>query len=150
MKNIFSFIVLLHFCANSLVAQDSASMRSGTNNLMELKEKSFDFGNILQGRPVSHEFEIINKGIDTLRLENVQASCGCTTPVWTKEPVAPNGSTKIKVGYNSVAEGSFEKSVSVFYNGNQVKSILIRGNVYKSPATPAPVNTSIGLLKQIN
>lgn len=148
MKNIFLFLVLISL-QNSLFAQDSTAM-SQQGNILELKEKSFDFGSILQGRPVSHEFVLFNKGTDTLKMENVQASCGCTTPVWSKEPVAPNGSTVIKVGYNALAEGAFEKSVNIFFNGNQVKSVIIKGNVYKSTATSAPLNASIGFLKQIN
>lgn len=149
MKNIFSFLVLVIFCSTAVFSQNTA-VEKPAGATAELKEKAFDFGNILQGRPASHEFQVINTGKDTLRLENVQASCGCTTPVWKKDPVAPGGSTTVTVGYNSAAEGTFEKSVNIFYNGNQVKSLVIKGNVYKSPATPVPVNTSIGMLKQIN
>lgn len=118
--------------------------------MLTLKESMYDFGKILQGRPVTHEFEVINTGNDTLRIENVQASCGCTTPVWKKGPVAPAASTKIMVGYNAAEEGSFEKSVNIFYNNNQVRSLVIKGNVYKSPATSAPLNPSIVLLNRIN
>ncbi|MBC8033618.1 MAG: DUF1573 domain-containing protein [Chitinophagaceae bacterium] len=149
MKNIFLVLMLLIVSCAGVLAQGTAVVKE-PGNILELKEKSFDFGTILQGRPVSHEFEIVNNGSDTLKLEDVQASCGCTTPIWGKDPVLPNGTTRIKVGYNAAAEGSFEKTVSIVYNGNQVKTVIIKGNVYKAPATPAPVNTSIGLLKQAN
>ncbi len=113
-----------------------------------LAEKSYDFGKIPQGRPVTHDFFFTNSGTDSLRLDQVHATCGCTTPVWKKDPVAPNNSAKITVGYNSAAEGPFEKTVTIHYNGNKTKSIVIKGDVTKAPVTSAPVNSSIQLLKQ--
>lgn len=121
-----------------------------TRELLALKQATYDFGQIQHGRPVTHEFEIANNAADTLKIENVQASCGCTTPVWNKEPLAPGKSAKINVGFNALAEGPFEKLVTIFYNGGQTKSLTIKGQVYKSPATSAPVNTSVELLKQTN
>jgi hypothetical protein len=149
MKRLFTVL------AFALIAIASNAQGTQTNNktaadMLLLKETSFDFGKIPQGRPVTHEFEIVNTSSDTLKLENVQASCGCTTPVWKKDPVAPATSTKINVGYNAMAEGSFEKVVTIYYNGGQMKTLTIKGNVYKTPATSAPQNASIELLKQTN
>jgi hypothetical protein len=93
---------------------------------------------------------VVNTSSDSLKLENVQASCGCTTPIWKKDPVAPGASTTITVGYNAAAEGNFEKTVSIYYNGGQMKILNIKGNVYKLPATSAPANSSIELLKKSN
>ncbi|RYF99841.1 MAG: DUF1573 domain-containing protein, partial [Chitinophagaceae bacterium] len=81
---------------------------------------------------------------------NVQASCGCTTPEWSKEPVEAGATSTIKVGYNAAAEGQFSKTVTIFFNGNQMKTLVISGTVYKTPATSAPANASISLLKQTN
>jgi len=149
MKRLFTIL------AFACIAVTSKAQGTQTNNktaadMLLLKETSFDFGKIPQGRPVTHEFEIVNTSADTLKLENVQASCGCTTPVWKKDPVAPANSTKINVGYNAMAEGSFEKVVTIYYNGGQMKTLTIKGNVYKTPATSAPQNASIELLKQTN
>ena len=46
---------------------------------------------------------------EDLKLDNVQASCGCTTPEWSKDPIAAGATAKIKVGYNAAAENYFEK-----------------------------------------
>jgi hypothetical protein len=46
----------------------------------------------------------------------VQASCGCTTPAWTKEPVMPGGQGFIKATYNAAAAGAFNKTVTVTAN----------------------------------
>lgn len=131
-------------------AQSLAPAKGAENEALQLKQPSFDFGKIQQGRPVTHLFEIQNAGTEPLRIENVQASCGCTTPEWSYDPVKAGGTTTIKVGYNSAAEGPFTKTVTIFYNGNKTKILTITGTVFKAAATSAPVNASISLLKQIN
>lgn len=117
---------------------------------IQLKESSFDFGRIPQGKPVTHVFKVTNTGSAPLVLEDVQASCGCTTPEWSKEPIAPGATAEIKVGYNAAAEGSFEKSINIIYQQGQMKMITIKGAVWKTPDQPAPKNQSIALLKNVN
>jgi hypothetical protein len=115
--------------------------------VVQLKETSYDFGKIQQGRPVTHNFELVNIGKEPLMLENVQASCGCTTPEWSKDAIQPGATTIIKVGYNAAAEGMFHKTITITYNNHQFKTLNITGTVFKGPATSAPVNASLSLLK---
>jgi hypothetical protein len=117
---------------------------------LQAKEMSYDFGKIPQGKPVTHVFTVINTGKESLVLENVQASCGCTTPEWSKDPIAAGASSEIRVGYNAAAEGTFNKSISIFYNRGQVKTIQIKGEVWKTPEQSAPKNNSLSLLKNAN
>lgn len=124
----------------------SSSMKAG-KAVLQLKEESFDFGKIRQGRPVTHDFEVINKSDVPLVIDNVQASCGCTSPEWSSEPVAPGGSSIVKVGFNAGAQGHFSKTITVHYNGGQVETIGISGEVYPAPTTSAPLNSSLSLLK---
>jgi len=116
--------------------------------LLVLKETEFNFGKIPQGKPVNHIFFVDNKGKDSLRIANVQASCGCTTPSWEKDKaIAPGASTQITVGYNAAAEGAFTKFITITYNGTQSKQITITGEVWKTPSTSAPENKSLNDLK---
>ena len=151
MKNLLLLLVLIS-ASVALSAQATSNTTAAVPAASDitLKESSFDFGKIAQGKPVFHVFEIVNTGKEPLKLENVQTSCGCTTPEWSTEPVAPGESTSVKVGYNAAAEGVFTKSITIVYNGNQTKTLLITGNVYKGPATSAPLNPSISLLRQKN
>ena len=115
---------------------------------MVLKEAEFDFGKIPQGKPVTHIFELINKGKDSLKIINVQASCGCTTPEWDRDKaIAPGGTAKITVGYNAASEGPFTKPVTITYNGTETKQLFIKGEVWKTPAASAPENKNLGDLK---
>ena len=138
------------FCFAVSQAQTGSVTRPAIVETLELNEKTFDFGKIQQNRPVTHIFQITNKGKEPLKLDNVQASCGCTTPEWSHDPIQPGTSATIKVGYNAASEGPFSKSIAIQYNGSQNATIIISGTVYKGPESSAPLNSSITLLKQTN
>jgi len=119
-----------------------------TEDALTLKEPEFNFGKIPQGKPVTHVFEVMNSGKDSLHIVNVQASCGCTTPAWDKEKVpAPGEKIDITVGYNAASEGPFSKQITITYNGTQSKQLVIKGEVWKTPATSAPENKELKNLK---
>jgi hypothetical protein len=117
--------------------------------VLETRKSVFDFGSIPQGRPVFHVFLLENPSLKPVLIDNVQASCGCTTPEWSKEPVAPGAKSEVKVGFNAAAEGSFEKTIQVFYAGGQQIVLTIKGNVWKTPDQPAPPNRIVSALKTV-
>lgn len=117
-------------------------------DMLQVKDNSHNFGKIPQGRPAVYTFEVANTGSTPLMLDNVQASCGCTTPEWDHNAIAPGATTKIKVGYNAYADGPFTKTVTIVYNTNMTKTLTISGEVYKAPQTSAPENASLQILKQ--
>jgi Protein of unknown function (DUF1573) len=116
--------------------------------VLALKETSFDFGKIPQGKPVTHIFTVTNTGKMAFKLDNVQASCGCTTPQWDKEKMIEAGkSMDITVGYNAAAAGPFTKPVTITYNNGQSKVLNISGEVWATPAASAPANDAVNELK---
>lgn len=115
---------------------------------LKFKETEFDFGKIPQGKPVTHTFEFVNTGKTALSLENVQASCGCTTPEWNKNVIQPGGVSKIVVGYNAAAEGEFAKPVTVTYGEGQFLQLIIKGDVWTTPASSAPENNALNQFKK--
>ena len=132
------------------VSAQTATPAAPVVEVLKLKENRYDFGKIQQNRPVTHVFELENTGNQPLKLDNVQASCGCTTPEWSRDLIPAGATTTIKVGYNAAAEGAFSKTITVHYNGKQTATMFISGTVYKGPATSAPINSSLSLLKQTN
>ncbi|MDA3852622.1 MAG: DUF1573 domain-containing protein [Bacteroidales bacterium] len=80
--------------------------------------KSHDFGEIKEADgPATYIFKFNNIGSEPLILKNVRASCGCTTPKWTKEPILPNGEGQLEVTYNPRNRpGSFRKTITVTTN----------------------------------
>ena len=150
MKQLLLSFFLLAFVFIGKAQTTVNSVPDAKADVLQLKEITHDFGKIPQGRPVTYVFEIVNTGTEPLRLENVQASCGCTTPEWTKDAIAPGAASQIKVGYNAHAEGRFMKNVTVFYGDKKNKVITISGEVYKTATASAPENSSIQTLKQTN
>ncbi len=161
MKKIFAFLFALCAMYFSIYAQQSATTTAPVpamttnvttatlpDNLLSLKETEFDFGKIPQGKPVTHIFEVTNKSNIPLKIANINASCGCTTPEWEKDKViAPGEQTKITVGYNAAAEGPFTKFITVSYNETQSKQITIKGEVWKTPGSSAPENKGLNDFK---
>lgn len=132
----------------TLSANDPAAAPVAPEEALTLKEMEFNFGKIPQGKPVTHIFEVQNKSTVPLKIANVQASCGCTTPEWEREKtVAPGESTKITVGYNAAAEGPFTKQITITYNGSAPKVVTIKGEVWKTPTASAPENKGLNDLK---
>ena len=110
-------------------------VRDSQGPVFKFKEQEWDFGNIAQGSPVTHIFEYSNSGKEPLIVSQATASCGCTTPVWTKEPVMLGKTGTIAVTFNAAREGSFAKTVTVLSNTGEPKYLIIKGNVM--PKTPA-------------
>lgn len=89
-----------------------------------------DYGTINQGDNGSREFELTNTGNAPLIISNATGSCGCTVPVWPKEPILPGQKSTIKVNYDTNRLGSFTKTVTVVSNAaNNTDVLQIKGNV---------------------
>lgn len=116
------------------------------------REKIHDFGNILeQDGPASFEFVVSNKSTRPVKIVNVQPSCGCTTPDWTKEPITVGGTGFIKASFDPRGRpGYFDKTLSVTTDWDGTPVVLrIKGNVI-NPETandPSQFSVAVGNLK---
>jgi hypothetical protein len=99
-------------------------------------EKVYNFGVIPENAgKVTHSFEFSNQGDAPLVIQQVIASCGCTTPVWPKEPIPPGGKSAIQVTYSTIDRpGTFNKTI-VIYNNSTFNPItlIIKGEVTQKP-----------------
>lgn len=123
----------------------------GQKAKIEFTTTSHNFGKISEtGGNAVFDFVFKNTGNVPLILTNVRAGCGCTTPEWSSEPIAPHATGVIKVSYNPLRRpGAFTKSVTVNSNAeNSVVSLTIRGVVERRPADPyAHYTYNVGGLK---
>ena len=84
---------------------------------LAFKNEVHDFGTLGEGPNAEHEFTFTNTGKDPIIINQVQASCGCTTPTWSKEPVLPGKEGSIDVEFHSAGKkGMQQKSVFVVAN----------------------------------
>lgn len=98
---------------------NSAEGEGNHGDLPSFKFEStlYDFGVIIQGEKVSYIYKFINSGGSDLVISNVKASCGCTIPTWSKEPIAPGGSGEIELVFDSSGKkGIQKKSLTVLAN----------------------------------
>ena len=117
--------------------------------VMKFETDAHDFGNVTEGTMATYEFKFKNTGNQPVVIANVQASCGCTTPDWTKTPVLPGKSGIIKAMYSSAGRpGVFNKTVTVTSNATEASKVLsIKGSVLtkdqvKPTLTPAQLAQS--------
>jgi hypothetical protein len=129
--------IILSICFGAIAsigfAQEKTTEAKPNPNAPQFKFENelFDFGEIAEGPQATHEFKFKNVGKEPLILSNVKASCGCTTPSWTKEPVLPGKDGSIAATYNTQGRpGPFSKAITITSNaGEATKVITIKGNV---------------------
>ena len=96
-------------------------------------KKLHDFGKIPQGEPVKCTFTFTNTGDGPIILTDVKPSCGCTTPLWPKEPIMPGQKAEIKAEFNAAADGVFDKTITVHSNvDGPAIELKLKGNVEKT------------------
>jgi hypothetical protein len=104
---------------------------SNAQGALKFKQEKHDFGTITEGTVATYSFEFTNTGKTPVVISNVQPSCGCTTPDWTREPIMPGKTGRVTASYNSAGRpGNFNKTVTVINNGEVSQIVLaIQGSV---------------------
>ena len=98
-------------------------------------EEEFSFGTIKQGESVTHEFEFVNNGNEPVIITSAAGSCGCTVPVWPKEPITKGQKSTIKVTFNSAGKmGLQDKTVTINSNAKQNPFVLHLKGTVEQPA----------------
>lgn len=107
-------------------------------------DKTFDAGFVKAGTPITHTFKLKNTGKDTIYIEAVKRTCGCTTTQIDKNKIPPNDTFLVTAkvstfGYN----GEISKSLYVFYKTSKGKKktlkLKIKATIYKNSETPTNV-----------
>ena len=134
MKKITPLLFVFFFAAalSALTAQEKPKI--------VFEKLEHNFGTFKESAGVqTYSFKFTNAGKVPLLLNNVVASCGCTTPKWTKEPVIPGGKGEIEVSYDPTSRiGSFAKTITVQSNAeNQGVVLTISGTVLERERTLA-------------
>lgn len=133
-KEMKKIVITLFVSLLSLMAYAGATIK--------FNETVHNFGSFPESAgKVSCDFEFTNTGNSPLVLQDVKASCGCTTPEWTKTPIAPGKKGVIKATYNATGRpGAFNKTITVKSNAGEIK-LIIKGEV--ETGKPAPVGEEL-------
>ncbi|XZF15532.1 DUF1573 domain-containing protein [Chitinophagaceae bacterium MMS25-I14] len=143
MKCLFVALLFLH---SSVQAQQFAPADTpGNGPIIYFKSTSYDAGTIPEGPVATVFYQFRNAGKKPLIIYNVQSPCGCLTPQYSKDPVLPGKSGKIKLTYSTTGRlGPFRKSVRVYCNDdmtskessffNGATELIIKGTVQPAAA----------------
>lgn len=130
MKKLFLAIMaasmLMAAChSNSGTTASNDAVATADKPVMKFEKETHDFGKIKTGDIVNYDFKFTNTGKSPLIITGASASCGCTTPVWPKEPVKPGESGVIKVTFDSKGKmGLQDKQILVTANTNPAQNIV--------------------------
>jgi hypothetical protein len=125
MKKFLVNLVVMTLFVNFAISQQKAPV-------MNFAKTKHDFGNLKQENgPASVRFTFVNTGGSPIVIKNVESSCGCTTPSWTKQPIVPGAKGYVDAVYDPRNRpGHFSKTVTVYSNAVNSPVVLnITGNV---------------------
>jgi hypothetical protein len=117
-------LLILSFAVSGaiIMAQPVLKVSAGEHDFGKFKEEA--------GKQ-KFDFVVMNTGDQPLVIQNIVASCGCTTPEWTKSPIPPKGTGKIAAIYDPANRpGVFNKTLSVYTNSKpEITVLVIKGEV---------------------
>lgn len=109
----------------NVAAAADRDAKAGEYPVMTFDEKSFDFGELVQGTPVEHIFKFKNTGTSNLVIVDAKSSCGCTVPTFTDKPVAPGETGELLVKFNGSGKNQVSKTVTITANTEAGKETLL-------------------------
>ena len=126
-------IVLAVMSCLALTGFAQEEVKDRNKGEMKFEHTRHNFGIFAQDTAiVTHEFVFTNVGKSPLIIHQASASCGCTVPEYTLEPIMPGEKGKITVTYNGKGRrpGVFRKSITIHNNGKQTPvRIYIEGEM---------------------
>ncbi len=121
-------IPLLAVLLASTTQAQTDTTHKDPNTFITVTNSDYDMGNIAFGKPLEYNVYIKNISSDTLVIQDVKVTCGCTTPKFkTADKIAPGKSTFIVLGFNGSAMGAFSRTADIVFTNGLVKQVSFKG-----------------------
>jgi len=122
-------------------AQDEVS-----GPVMSFESLTVDYGTIEQHGDPLRIAEFTNTGTEPLVISNARGSCGCTVPVWPKEPIMPGETSQIEIRYDTKRLGKINKTVTLTTNQEGEPIVLrVKGQINKAVEQESVPGNKTGL-----
>lgn len=135
--------VLVMMTAMGFAQEQQQEVKPRVKGEMKFEHTRHNFGVFaIDTAVVTHDFVFTNVGKAPLIIHQANASCGCTVPEYTLEPIMPGEKGKITVTYNGKGRrpGVFRKSITIHNNGKQTPlRLYIEGEMIGEEAPIKPV-----------
>mgnify|MGYP006072390085 CR=1 FL=1 len=109
---------------NNATAEEGAVVDEANAPKFEFEETVMQFGEISQGEKVKRLFTFTNIGKTSLIISDAKGSCGCTVPLWPRNPIAPGEEGEIEVVFNSNGKSGHVKN-TVTLVANTVPNVMV-------------------------
>jgi len=142
MKKLLIVILIVFGMGSAAMAQATTTGTATTQtkpavSAVKFDETIYNFGEVAYNSSVTHSFKFTNVTNAPIAIRDVGTSCGCTTPSYSKEPVAPGKTGEVTAKYDSSRIGGFNKTLTVSINDEQIK-LVISGTIKPPTSTPTP------------
>jgi hypothetical protein len=92
---------------------------------IQVADAVFDFGEVMEGSEVIHEFTVKNDGKGVLQIEQVKPGCGCTAAQFDRAvPAGGAGKVTLKLDTRGY-EGKVKKTATVFSNDPEEPRLIL-------------------------
>lgn len=106
----------------------TTQVQKDITKVLKFTNDNYNMGNIPYGKPTEFNVTIENISAAPVTLNNVQVSCGCTTPKFQANAViAPGQKTVVTLGFNGASMGKFTKNATIFLSDNLIKTVNFYG-----------------------
>jgi hypothetical protein len=103
--------------------------------ILQVDNPNFDFGEVFQGEKVRHVFEFVNQGDETLQIDRISSSCGCTAALVSEKSIPPGGKGELQANFDSTRfRNAVSKTISLYSNDpvHPIMQFYIKGKVLEA------------------
>lgn len=130
-KILFALAIVM---LGGLASAQTAPAETKSGPVMTLSGDVVDYGEIMQNADPVRKIKFTNTGTEPLIIKNAQGSCGCTVPIWPKEPIMPGETSEIEIHYATDRIGQIMKTVTITTNEEGINHVIqVKGNVKVKP-----------------
>lgn len=150
MKNILT-LLLLSFTSAFVLAQAEIQKETTEQDggpIMTFESMDVDYGTIEQHSEPLRVLKFTNTGDEPLVIKNCKGSCGCTVPIWPKEPIMPGEESEIEIRYATNRLGKINKTVRITTNeGDTPHIVKVLGDVFQAEKEQSVPSSQPSMLK---
>ncbi len=150
MKNILT-LLLLSFTSAFVLAQAEIQKETTEQDggpIMTFESMNVDYGTIEQHSEPLRVLKFTNTGDEPLVIKNCKGSCGCTVPIWPKEPIMPGEESEIEIRYATNRLGKINKTVRITTNeGDTPHIVKVLGDVFQAEKEQSVPSSQPSMLK---
>lgn len=99
---------------------------AGSGPRITFDKLTHDYGKVKYGTKVTEEFSFTNTGDETLKIEDLRSTCGCTKAVKGSTEIPPKGQSKIIAEFDTTDLRPGRKKKIIFVHSNDPEQPIVK------------------------